>query len=77
MSDNTIIDLRGLKCPGPIVQLNEKIATIEAGSEIVAMADDKAFELDVQAWCRRTGHALVSFEVLDDTLTACIRKQAN
>ena len=77
MPDNTTIDLRGLKCPGPIVQLNEEIANIEAGSEVVAMADDRAFELDVQAWCRRTGHELVSFEILDETLTACIRKQSN
>jgi TusA-related sulfurtransferase len=71
----TTIDLRGLKCPSPLVQLNDTITRIAAGTEFVAIADDRAFEPDVRAWCELTGHSLVSLEVADADIRARIRKQ--
>lgn len=76
MSELHTVDLRGLKCPTPIVRLNEEFRALAAGAELVAVASDRAFELDVQAWCRRTGHELVALEHQDDTLTARLRKRA-
>ena len=74
ITDVTVIDLRGLKCPAPIVRLNERIGELDTGTQLTALADDRAFELDVQAWCRRTGHELLSLKTDSDTLSASIRK---
>lgn len=76
MSEVRTIDLRGLKCPTPIVRLNEAIRDIVEGEELTAVANDRAFELDVKAWCRRTGHQLLSFDTDADDITICLRKRA-
>ena len=76
MNELPTVDLRGLKCPTPIVRLNEEFRALDAGAELLAVASDRAFELDVQAWCRRTGHHLLSFERDNETLRAHLRKRA-
>lgn len=76
MSTPTTVDLRGLKCPTPIVRLNEAFRALENGGELIALANDRAFELDIQAWCRRTGHELLSLGQDADVLSAHLRKRA-
>ncbi|MGE0383999.1 MAG: sulfurtransferase TusA family protein [Gammaproteobacteria bacterium] len=68
------LNLVGERCPLPIVRLNSEIRSLNAGEEIVVLASDRAFELDVQAWCRRTGHALVDFQDLQGVYRAQLRK---
>ncbi len=70
------IDLTGLKCPMPIVQLNKLMKQLEGGDEFTAVADDPAFCLDVEAWCNKTGNELLRFENSDKRLVAVIKKKA-
>ncbi len=70
------VDLLGLKCPAPIVQLMREIQDIEAGDELRVLASDPAFPPDVESWCRRTGHELLRLEKDAETYTATIRKSA-
>jgi TusA-related sulfurtransferase len=55
-----IVDARGRRCPQPIIDLAKAIPTVEIGEEILLLSDDPASTPDVQAWCRMTGHHLVS-----------------
>ncbi len=70
------IDLTGLKCPMPIVQLNRLMKQLEGGDEFTAVADDPAFCLDVEAWCNKTGNELLRFENSEKRLVAVIKKKA-
>ena len=67
-------DLVGLKCPLPIVELNRLVKKISSGESFRAIADDPAFLLDVEAWCKRTGHILVEIQQTDSQVSAVIRK---
>lgn len=58
MSDAVVLDLRGVRCPLPIVRLNNHVKTLAPGERVTFVADDPAFELDIRAWARRTGHEL-------------------
>ncbi len=58
MSEPVILDLRGVRCPLPIVRLNNHVKTLSPGERVAFVADDPAFELDIRAWARRTGHEL-------------------
>lgn len=69
------VDLSGLRCPLPIVELNKHIKPLAAGDELVATATDPAFCLDVESWCKLTGHELVALDKSDDNLIATIRKK--
>lgn len=68
------IDLRGLQCPSPIVQLNDEINEFQQGDDFFAVADDRAFEMDIAAWCEMTGNELLSIDLCDESITAHIRK---
>lgn len=68
-----LIDLRGMKCPAPIVALNNETRQMAAGELFEAVADDPAFELDVKAWCRRKGYELLTLEALPQETRAVIR----
>jgi tRNA 2-thiouridine synthesizing protein A len=69
-----VLDLSGLRCPLPIVRLNAAIKALAPGAALDVRATDPAFELDVQAWCRRTGHALLGIRKTPDGLVAQLRK---
>ena len=52
----------GLQCPGPILQLKQAIDEMKAGEAVSLTASDPGFVADAPAWCRTTGHELVSLE---------------
>jgi TusA-related sulfurtransferase len=70
----TTLDLSGLRCPLPIVRINAAIKALAPGGELEVRATDPAFELDVQAWCRRTGHALLDIRKTPEGLVARVQK---
>lgn len=70
----TIIDARGKSCPMPIVLTAKAIRGIEIGAGLSVLADDRAFPSDVEAWCKKTGNALVSLERKSDYFEAEIRR---
>ncbi len=56
------IDCTGMSCPMPIVEIAKAVRAMEPGDVLEVTANDLAFKLDVEAWSRKTGHALASFE---------------
>lgn len=56
----TIIDLRGLTCPEPLLKLKEQIKDVEVGAEVEVLATDPGTIIDIPLWAERAG-----IEVLD------------
>lgn len=76
MSEPKTVDLIGIKCPGPIVKLNAEVKGVAAGEALQALSDDPAFELDIKAWCRRTGNDLEQLSSSGGVIKAVIRRKA-
>ena len=72
----TVLIAVGMKCPRPLFEVNKAMKTLAAAEILVVHADDPAFPPDIQAWCRRTGHELVSLGTMAGRFTAHIRKSA-
>ncbi|MCC9601260.1 sulfurtransferase TusA family protein [Stieleria sp. JC731] len=66
------LNCRGLNCPMPIVELTKAARAAESGDKIEVTATDLAFKPDVEAWARRMGHTIESFEQNDDEQLAVI-----
>lgn len=66
-------DLEGMRCPMPIVQLNRIVSDLADGDEFAVTANDPAFAFDLPAWCRRTGHELVSNQSDSGNTQAVVR----
>jgi tRNA 2-thiouridine synthesizing protein A len=70
----TSLDCRGKSCPMPIVLMTKALKDVSSGARLVVQADDRAFPEDVKAWCKKTGHELVSLDNKPGYYEAVIRK---
>lgn len=71
-----VLDLTGLSCPGPLMQLQQHVAKQPAGTVIEAVASDPGFFADCAAWCKSTGHTLLSREKRDGKVYVKVQKKA-
>lgn len=62
MNKDVTLDVQGLLCPLPIVQLAKKVKELKSGQVLELIADDIGAKEDVPAWCKRTGNELISSE---------------
>lgn len=58
MNDD-VIDARGLRCPLPVIALAKAAQGRPAGTVLTVLATDPAARLDVPAWARMRGHAMI------------------
>lgn len=54
-----IADLRGLKCPLPVLKIRKRLTTVQPGGRLEAICDDPMSVIDVPAFCNEAGHELV------------------
>ena len=68
MSDKskTVLDLKGLLCPMPVVKISLAMKTVPVGGIVEATASDPGVVADIPAWARSSGNELVSLEKVGD-----------
>ena len=59
MSEITILDATGLKCPLPVLKLRKALENLSVGEKIILYADDPVAPLDVEHFCKTAGHNLL------------------
>jgi tRNA 2-thiouridine synthesizing protein A len=69
------LDCKGQSCPMPIVNISRAIKKMDLGQVLEVEATDPAFRADLEAWCNKLGHSLVSF-VEGAPSRATVRKAA-
>ncbi len=75
MSETAEYDATGLLCPLPVLRANRKLRELPVGSVLTVRASDPASESDFPAYCRQTGHELVSASRDGEVLVFVIRKR--
>ncbi len=70
------LDLCGLSCPGPIVQVSKKLETLNDGEIIEAVATDPGFAKDIKSWCENTGNTLLETNSSKGKFYAKIKKSS-
>lgn len=71
----TLLDVRGLSCPLPVLKANRVLRELAAGDHLRVLATDRASSADFRSFCRETGHALVAFGEEAGVLSFVIRKK--
>ncbi|MDA8440433.1 MAG: sulfurtransferase TusA family protein [Propionibacterium sp.] len=56
LSETTVVDARGVSCPGPILAAKKKIGSVQVGSVMEVLATDSGTLKDIPAWCKKMGH---------------------
>ena len=69
ISDSTMtdknLDTQGLACPLPILKTKKAMREMGPGATLEVLATDPGSQQDFEAFCKATGHTLLSSEVND------------
>ena len=67
MSDTAeiIFDLRGLKCPLPVLRSRKKLAALKAGDILTIETTDPLAVIDIAHMCNEDGHNLLETTAVD------------
>ena len=71
----TVMNLRGLKCPLPTLRVKKKLANLSTNDVIVAECTDPLAAIDIPNLVRQTGDTLESTQENEEVLTFRIRKK--
>ncbi|WP_214738016.1 CoA-disulfide reductase [Exiguobacterium sp. s162] len=69
-----VLDTCGLQCPGPILEVNKKVAELGEGETLRVLASDPGFFADIEAWAKKTGNKLVSKQFVNGRVEAILQK---
>ncbi|MDK4680129.1 sulfurtransferase TusA family protein [Kingella negevensis] len=61
-----VLDLTGLKCPMPMLRTKKALAMMESGAVVKVLATDAGAPDDFAAFCKHTGHELLSLTTRED-----------
>ncbi|MDX1795960.1 MAG: sulfurtransferase TusA family protein [Hydrogenovibrio sp.] len=67
MAENTHIDAKGLKCPMPVIKLQQKVRQSHSGEHISIECTDPGAEKDIRSWSKVNRHRFVSTQAIDTT----------
>jgi len=73
----TLLDLKGLSCPLPVLRANRALRSMAPGARLRVLASDPAAVSDFQAYCRETGHALLAWSEETGAFSFLIRRRAD
>ena len=71
----TVMNLRGLKCPLPTLRVKKKLSGLQSGDLIVAECTDPLAAIDIPNLLRQTGDTLEGKAEADGVMTFRIRKK--
>lgn len=70
----TVLDLRGSRCPHPVLRAAKALRTVPLGGTLVLECTDPLTVIDVPHFVNRTGHVLAGQERVGDLLIFTIVK---
>ena len=70
-----LYDLRGLKCPLPVLKTRRKMSSLPSGSLIRVDTTDPLAGIDIPHFCNEDGHELIETEKTEAGHRFLIRKR--
>ncbi|GGB38969.1 transcriptional regulator [Roseibium aquae] len=74
---DTILDLKGLKCPLPVLKTRKAMKTLAPGARITVLTTDPMASIDIPHFCNEAGHTLVEANREGDNGRFVIEKAAS
>lgn len=68
------LDLRGLRCPQPVLRAKKVLRTMPTGARLVLECSDPLTVIDVPHFCNQTGNRLIAREQRDNLYIFTIEK---
>jgi tRNA 2-thiouridine synthesizing protein A len=72
--DDKVYDLRGLKCPLPVLKTEKRLRGMPSGTILTVETSDPLAIIDIPHFCNEKGHTLVASEKTERGHRFAIRK---
>ncbi|MEM5583546.1 MULTISPECIES: sulfurtransferase TusA family protein [unclassified Roseibium] len=66
MTTATTLDLKGLKCPLPVLKTRKALTRLNPGDRLEVLTTDPMAEIDIPHFCSENGHTLLEAVRVDD-----------
>lgn len=73
--DGHYLDVKGLKCPLPILRAKKALAALASGEVLTVEATDAGAPDDFAAFCRQTGHVLLASDEADGVFRMVLQRK--
>ncbi len=70
----TILDMKGLKCPLPVLRTQKALRSLALGAQITVLVTDPASTIDMPHFCNTSGNELLSATRDGEIFVFTIRK---
>jgi tRNA 2-thiouridine synthesizing protein A len=70
-----LLDLSGLNCPLPILKTKKFLSELNSGTEVQISTTDPASLHDLQNFCQKTGHIMLSQSTNNDIIITKIKRK--
>jgi len=57
-----LLDLRGYRCPVPVIRLEAALRKLPLGAQVTVIADDPVAAIDIPHFCREGGYGVERLE---------------
>jgi len=74
ITEDRLLDARGLLCPMPVVKAGKEIKSLEPGQVLKILATDRGSVADMPAWAEDTGNELIEWHEEDGVFVYLVRK---
>lgn len=74
MSNPTTLDLKGLKCPLPVLKTRKALAGLNKGDKLEVLTTDPMAAIDIPHFCNEAGHKLIEKKIDGETGCFTIEK---
>ena len=68
------LDLKGLKCPFPILRLKQTLTRMETGEIVKIIGTEPGTEREVKVLCKHEGHEFLDYKQGKNDFTYFVRK---
>jgi tRNA 2-thiouridine synthesizing protein A len=69
-----ILDVRGMRCPIPVLKARKHIGDVALGETLTLLATDPMAPLDLRHFCQEAGQEFVSETIEDGTFRLVVRR---
>lgn len=76
MADHTVLDVRGLRCPLPVLRAKKAMRSLAVGETLAVLATDAAAPKDFASFCDSADHVLVGSREENGVFTITMRKRS-
>lgn len=71
---STLLDVKGLTCPLPVLRTKKALKDVAIGAELVVVSSDPGSQKDMPLFCQQTKNELVETRVEDGNFYYTIRR---